>query len=130
MTWLCLLYCARIVNRNHPKDPAPMSRDLEPKAPLGAFPRVRMRRNRRHDWSRRLIAEHALSPNDFIWPVFVKEGGGREPIVSMPGVDRHGVEALVDAAGEAASLGIPVIAIFPVTPLGRKSPEGEEALNP
>jgi porphobilinogen synthase len=98
--------------------------------PLGAYPRVRMRRNRRHDWSRRLVAENALSPNDLIWPVFVKEGAGREAIPSMPGVDRHGVEALVDAAGEAASLGIPLIAVFPVTPLARKSEDGEEALNP
>ena len=98
--------------------------------PLGAYPRVRMRRNRRHDWSRRLVAENALSPNDLIWPVFVKEGAGREVIPSMPGVDRHGVESLVDAAGEAASLGIPLIAVFPVTPRARKSDDGEEALNP
>src|SRR3712207_2936717 len=99
--------------------------------PLGAYPRVRMRRTRRHDWSRRLVAENALSPNDLIWPVFVKEGGAaREPIASMPGVDRLTVEALVDAAGEAASLGIPAIAVFPMTPPQRKSPEGEEALNP
>ncbi len=98
--------------------------------PLGAYPRVRMRRNRRHDWSRRLVAENALSPNDLIWPVFVKEAAGREAISSMPGVDRLGVEALVDAAGEAASLGIPLIAVFPVTPLARKSAEGDEAVNP
>jgi porphobilinogen synthase len=90
-----------------------------------------LRRNRRDDWSRRLVAEHALTPADLIWPVFVQEGtGGRTPIDSMPGVDRLSIPALVDAAGEAHALGIPVIAIFPVTPLDRKTMEGEEAANP
>ena len=99
--------------------------------PLGGFPRIRMRRNRRHDWSRRLVAEHRLDPADFIWPVFVHEGrAAREPITSMPGADRLSVGALVDAAGEAKSLGIPVIALFPATPPERKSEDGEEAVNP
>jgi porphobilinogen synthase len=104
---------------------------VEPRQPLGAFPRVRMRRNRRHDWSRRLVAENALSPADFIWPVFVQEG--REPrtsIPSMPGVDRLSLATLVEDCGIAKELGIPLVAIFPVTPPERKSPEGEEALNP
>ncbi len=102
-----------------------------PTQPLGAYPRIRMRRNRRDEWSRRLVAEHVLTPADFIWPVFVEEGrAARTPIPSMPGVTRHSVDALVDAAGEAASLGIPLIAVFPATPPERKTPDGEEALNP
>jgi porphobilinogen synthase len=107
-----------------------MARDLSPKAPLGAYPRVRMRRNRRHDWSRRLVAENALTAADLIWPVFVIEGEGRAAIPSMPGVDRLSIPALVDAAGEAKGLGIPLVAVFPVTPVARKDAEGTEALNP
>jgi porphobilinogen synthase len=90
-----------------------------------------MRRNRRDDWSRRLVAEHVLTPADLIWPVFVHDRKvEREPIASMPGVDRLSLAALVDAAGEAKALGIPLIAIFPATPAERKTPDGEEALNP
>jgi porphobilinogen synthase len=90
-----------------------------------------MRRNRREDWSRRLVAENVLTAADLIWPVFVHdEPAARAPVTSMPGVDRLSIPALVDAAGEARSLGIPVIAIFPATPLERKTPDGEEAVNP
>ncbi len=102
-----------------------------PQEPLGAYPRIRMRRNRRDAWSRRLTAEHTLSSGDLIWPVFVHdEKPARTPIASMPGVDRLSIPALVDAAGEAAALGIPLIAIFPATPAALKTPEGDEALNP
>jgi porphobilinogen synthase len=98
---------------------------------LGAYPRVRLRRNRRDDWSRRLVAEHVLTPADFIWPVFVKEDGGaaREAIDSMPGAQRLTVGALLDEAGRAVSLGIPMIAIFPVVPTTLKSEDGDEAVN-
>jgi porphobilinogen synthase len=90
-----------------------------------------MRRNRRADWSRRLVAENVLTAADLIWPVFVKDGGAaREPIPAMPGVDRLTTEALVDVAGEAASLGIPVIALFPVVPGERKNERGDEAVDP
>ena len=103
----------------------------DPRQPLGAYPRVRLRRNRRDDWSRRLVAENVLTPADFIWPVFVHEdAAARAPIPSMPGVSRYSVAALVDAAGEAKSLGIPLVAVFPATPPERKTPDGEEALNP
>ena len=89
-----------------------------------------MRRLRRHDWTRRLVAEHALSPADFIWPVFVIEGENkREQVASMPGVERLSVDLVVEAAKEAASLGIPVIALFPQTPAALKSEDGREALN-
>jgi len=107
------------------------SRMTEPRQPLGAYPRVRLRRNRRDDWSRRLVAENVLTPADFIWPVFVHaDAAARAPIPSMPGVSRYSVDALVDAAGEAQSLGIPLVAVFPATPQERKTPDGEEALNP
>jgi porphobilinogen synthase len=102
-----------------------------PSAPPSAYPRIRLRRNRRDDWTRRLVAETVLTAADFLWPVFVHDGkDGRVPIPSMPGVDRLSIPALVDAAGDAAALGIPVIALFPATPAERKTPEGDEALNP
>ena len=89
-----------------------------------------MRRLRRHDWTRRLVAENTLSPADFIWPVFVIEGENkREPIASMPGVNRLSVDLVVEAAKEAAALGIPVIALFPQTPSSLKTEDGREALN-
>jgi porphobilinogen synthase len=90
-----------------------------------------MRRNRRDEWTRRLVAENLLTPADFLWPVFVHDvAAARAPIPSMPGIDRLSVSALVNAAGEAHALGIPVIALFPATPAERKTPEGDEALNP
>jgi porphobilinogen synthase len=102
-----------------------------PHQPLGAFPRIRMRRNRRDAWTRRLVAESVLTPADLIWPVFVHDApAARQPIASMPGVDRLSIAALVDAAGEAQALGVPLIAIFPATPSERKTQDGEEALNP
>jgi porphobilinogen synthase len=102
-----------------------------PVQPLGAYPRLRLRRNRRDEWSRRLVAENALTAADFIWPVFVHdERAARAPVPSMPGVDRLSVAALADAAGEAHALGIPCIAIFPVTPQDRKTEDGAEAVNP
>ena len=99
--------------------------------PLGAFPRVRPRRNRFDDWTRRLVAEHALTVNDLIWPVFVQDGAGRQtPVPSMPGVDRLSVDRVVEAARAAAALGIPVMALFPATDPALKTPDGDEALNP
>jgi porphobilinogen synthase len=90
-----------------------------------------MRRNRRTDWSRRLVREHELSVNDLIWPVFVVEGTGRRvPVASMPGVERYSVDVLVEEAARAESLGIPALAIFPVTPQERKTEDGGEAWNP
>ena len=97
---------------------------------FGQFPGTRMRRNRRHDWSRRLVQEHTLTVNDLIWPVFVKEGQGeRESIPSMPGVERLSIDCLVDAVGEAAELGIPAIAIFPATDPSLKTDDAREAIN-
>jgi porphobilinogen synthase len=81
-----------------------------------------MRRLRRHDWTRRLVAETSLTPADFIWPVFVIEGENkREAVASMPGVERLSVDLVVKAAQDAAALGIPVIALFPPAPRGTSS---------
>ncbi|MFK7998856.1 MAG: porphobilinogen synthase [Polyangiales bacterium] len=98
---------------------------------MSAFPRTRMRRLRRDDWSRRLVRENHLSVDDLIWPVFVHEGEGtREAIPSMPGVERLTIDLLVSAAKEAESLGIPALALFPVVPLEKKSETADEAWNP
>ncbi len=95
------------------------------------FPRTRLRRNRADEWSRRLVAEHRLDSSDLIWPLFVVEGAGqRLPVVSMPGVDRLSVDCLLEAAAEARGLGIPALALFPVVPRERKTPEAGEACDP
>ena len=97
---------------------------------MSSYPALRMRRLRRHDWTRRLVSENTLSPADFIWPVFVIEGENkREAVSSMPGVERLSVDLVVTAAKEAAGLGIPVIALFPQTPAALKSEDGHEAVN-
>jgi porphobilinogen synthase len=99
--------------------------------PFGQFPQTRPRRNRRHPWLRRLVAENRLTADDFIWPVFIQEGvKQRTPVPSMPGVDRLSLDLLIDSVKEARDLGIPAIALFPATPADRKSPDGDEALNP
>ncbi len=100
-------------------------------APDPRFPAIRMRRNRKADWSRRLVAENTLSPNDLIWPLFLIDGRGkREAVPSMPGVDRLTVDESVRAAEEAVSLGIPVVALFPHTPMEKRDPMGSLATDP
>jgi len=100
-----------------------------PNAP-GQFPRVRMRRMRRDDFSRRMMRETTLVPADFIYPVFVMEGTRqRVPVPSMPDVERLTIDELVREAEECARLGIPAIALFPVTPPEAKSLDGREAWN-
>ena len=95
------------------------------------FPQTRLRRNRQSDWSRRLVQENWLRVSDLIWPVFVHHRKlEQSPIVSMPGVYRYSIERLVDRAQYASSLGIPAIAVFPVTPPEKKTEDGEEAYNP
>src|SRR5690242_8511041 len=77
---------------------------------------VRPRRNRKSDWSRRLVRENTLSVDNLIWPIFVMDGvNARAPVPSMPGVERLSVDQCVRAAAEAEKLGIPCIAIFPYT---------------
>jgi len=98
--------------------------------PHAPFPALRMRRLRRHDWSRRLVAEQRLNPSDLIWPIFVIDGvNRREPVASMPGVERLSIDLAAEAAEDAAGLGIPVIALFPQTDASLKTPDGAEALN-
>ena len=97
---------------------------------FGRFPGTRLRRNRRNDWSRRLVAENKLSVDDLIWPIFVHDGDtAAEPVASMPGVNRLPIAELVDAVEQAAGLGIPLVALFPATPPERKTPDGDEATN-
>jgi porphobilinogen synthase len=97
----------------------------------GGFPQVRPRRNRFDAWTRRLVAESALTVDDLIWPLFVREGTGvREPVASMPGVERLSIDLAVAAAEQARSLGIPALALFPVTPADRKDEDGTESANP
>ncbi|MGB3719432.1 MAG: porphobilinogen synthase [Proteobacteria bacterium] len=95
------------------------------------FPAVRMRRNRRTEWCRRLVAEHTLTPADLIWPMFVIDGTNkRVPVESMPGVERISVDLVVAAAEEALSLGIPALALFPYTDPSLRTEDAREAFNP
>ena len=97
----------------------------------GDFPKTRMRRLRANDFARRLVRESGLSPADFIYPVFVLEGSGaREPVPSMPGIERLSVDLLVEEARQAHGLGIPALALFPVVGAENKSLLAEEAFNP
>jgi porphobilinogen synthase len=101
-------------------------------APIAApFPKTRLRRNRRDAWSRRLVAETRLEAADLIWPVFVLDGRNRrEPVSSMPGIERLSVDRLLPLLEQAAGLGIPAVALFPVTPTELKSSDGSAALDP
>ena len=95
------------------------------------FPLGRSRRLRRTPWMRDLVRETHLSVSDLIWPIFIREGEGiREPVASLPGVDRLSIDNAVIAAEEAATLGIPVIALFPYTDPAKKTHDAAEAWNP
>jgi len=97
----------------------------------GEFPRTRLRRMRADAFSRRLMRETSLRADNLIYPMFVVEGRGqREPIASMPGVERVSIDELVREAEELLRLGIPALALFPVTPPAAKSLDGQEAWNP
>ncbi len=96
-----------------------------------SYPSTRPRRMRRDDFSRRLMRENVLTTNDLIYPVFVIEGENqREAVASMPGVERMSIDLLVEEAKEVEALGVPALAIFPVTPDDVKSDQAEEAYNP
>lgn len=96
-----------------------------------AFPRIRMRRMRRDEFSRRLMRETRLTVDSLIYPVFVVEGRDeRQPIPSMPGIERLSVDGLLAECALLAELGVPAIAIFPVTPVGKKTLDAREAWNP
>ena len=95
------------------------------------FPLSRMRRARKDDFSRRLMRESRLTTDDLIYPVFVLEGNQqREPVASMPGIERLSIDLLLEEAAELVELGIPAVALFPVTPAAAKSLDAAEAWNP
>ena len=96
-----------------------------------AFPQTRLRRNRKTQWARDLTKESSLSPCDFIWPIFVREGENiKEDVTSMPGVVRYSIDRLVDAVAEAESLGISAVAIFPYLQPELKDSVGSVATQP
>jgi porphobilinogen synthase len=99
--------------------------------PFAPFPHGRPRRLRRDDFTRNLVREHALTAHDLIYPVFVLAGANRrEPVGSMPGVERLSLDLLLPVAEECVALGIPVMALFPVIDASLKTPDGREACNP
>jgi porphobilinogen synthase len=92
---------------------------------------IRMRRNRRSEWARRMVRENVLTTDDLIWPLFVMDGSkARAPVSSMPGVDRLSVDEIAREAARAAELNIPCIALFPYTDPGLRDETGSEAFNP
>ncbi len=98
---------------------------------FGKYPSTRPRRMRRDDFSRRLMRENVVTPNDLIYPVFVLEGQNRiEDVASMPGVRRQSLDVLLKTAGECVALGIPALALFPVIDPSLKSLDAAEAYNP
>ncbi len=97
---------------------------------IGSYPSVRLRRNRKTEWSRRLVRESNLSASDLIWPIFIREGKNiKEPIKSMPGVHRYSIDKVEKLVEKAISKKIPLIALFPNTPVSKKNANGSEALN-
>jgi porphobilinogen synthase len=102
-----------------------------PEVPQPGFPATRMRRNRKADWSRRLVRETTLQPADLIWPLFVIEGTAERSVVAtMPGVERLSIDLVVEAAAEAVSLGIPAIALFPFTDPSLRDEQASQAYDP
>lgn len=90
-----------------------------------------MRRNRQLPWLRSLVTEHRLTTDDLVWPIFVHDGTDADvPVASMPGVSRFSIDRAVEAVKEASGLGIRAVALFPVTDPSKKTPDGDEALNP
>ena len=97
---------------------------------IGSYPSVRLRRNRKSDWSRRLVRENHLSSNDLIWPIFIKEGKNiKEPIKTMPGVYRYSLDKIERLVERAIKNKIPMIALFPNVPMSKKNKNGTDALN-
>jgi len=97
---------------------------------IGSYPNIRLRRNRKANWSRRLVRENSLSPNDLIWPIFIRDGKNiKEPIKTMPGVFRYSLDKVEGLVEKAVNKKIPMIALFPYTPISKKNSRGSEALN-
>jgi len=97
---------------------------------IGSYPSIRLRRNRKTEWSRRLVSENNLSTNDLIWPIFIRDGKNiKEPVKTMPGIYRYTIDKIENLVEKAISKKIPMIALFPNTPISKKSAKGSEALN-
>ena len=97
---------------------------------IGSYPNTRLRRNRKTDWSRRLVSENTLSANDLIWPVFLTDGKNQKNQIStMPGVYRYSVDKLEKIVERALKLKLPLLALFPHTKIKNKDNKGSEALN-
>ena len=95
------------------------------------YPATRMRRMRRDPFSRALMRENTITASDLIYPVFIVDGAGeRQPVASMPGVERVSIDLLLDVAADCVALGIPVLALFPLVDSALKTPDGIEATNP
>ena len=110
--------------------PALMRHNFLPMTFHAPYPQGRPRRLRRDDFTRNLVRENALTPHDLIYPVFVLDGSGqRQAVASMPGVERLSVDLLLGVAEQCVSLGIPVMALFPVIDASLKTPDGREAWN-
>ena len=104
---------------------------MSPREPARGYPRTRMRRMRRDDFTRRLMRENRLTVDDLIYPVFVLPGENRrEAVASMPGIERLSIDLLLEEASELVALGVPAVALFPVTPTELKSLDAREAYNP
>tara|TARA_B100001971_G_C18151099_1_gene515868 strand:+ start:140 stop:1129 length:990 start_codon:yes stop_codon:yes gene_type:complete len=97
---------------------------------IGSYPTTRLRRNRKKEWCRRLVQENNLSPDDLIWPIFIREGKNiKEPVKTMPGVYRYSLDKIENLVEIAIRKKIPMIALFPNTPISKKDFYGKEALN-
>ena len=92
---------------------------------IGAYPYTRLRRNRKKEWSRRLVQENTLSTNDLIWPIFIRQGKNiKEPIKAMPGVYRYSLDKIEKLVERAIHKKIPMIALFPNIPISKKNIKG------
>lgn len=108
-----------------------ISTRLNMNPPDSKFPSTRLRRTRSTPWSRRLVAENHLTASDLVWPIFVLDGEKRsEAISSMPSVERHSIDLVLEDVRQAVDLGIPAVALFPCTPQTLKNEEASEAYNP
>ena len=91
---------------------------------IGSYPTTRLRRNRKKNWSRRLVQENSLSTDDLIWPIFIRDGKNiKEPIKLMPGVYRYSLDKIEKLVERAIQKKIPMIALFPNTPSSKKKHE-------
>ena len=95
---------------------------------IGTYPNVRMRRNRKTDWSRRLVSESGLTTDDLIWPIFLTEGKNiQQSIKTMPGIYRYSLDKIEKIVEKAINYKIPMVALFPNTPSSKKNIDGNQS---